>query len=463
LEDVWGVGQCPENVIAPRSPLLPTLARQWGKTAAMDIQDLLSRFAVALGIGLLIGLERGWRLRDEAAGRRAAGIRTFAISGLLGGIAGALALSVGAASVGGGLIVGIGFAAYAAVIAFFSHEQNRAEGRFSATTAVAGMVTFALGAYALMGEMRMAAAGGVVTAALLAGRENLHGWVARITWAELRSGLVLLAMTFVALPLVPNAELIGGVNPREIWLIAIVLAGVSFLGYVAVKYTGPQHGILLSAAAGGLVSSTAVTLANARRAAQGEGAPHLLAAGVSLATAISYLRVAAIVAALQPHLLALLAAPLAAGIVVTAGAAAFSVYGRDEAGREEHAVAFRNPFSFLSVIGFALLLGAVTAAGKLLAEHAGATAAILGALAMGLADVDAVTAAMTRLVPEPLGTAGASYAILAAVAANTLSKLAMGVAIGGGRFARELIVVFGLALAAGAAALWIAWRFVGGV
>jgi uncharacterized membrane protein (DUF4010 family) len=428
----------------------------------MDIQELLSRFAVALGVGLLVGLERGWRQRDEASGSRAAGIRTFAISGLLGGIVGALALAAGAASIGGGLIVGIGFAAYAAVFGWFSYAENRAERTFSVTTTVAGMMTFALGAYALMGDMRVAAAGGVVTAALLAGRENLHGLVARITWPELRSGLVLLAMTFVALPLVPNRDLIAGVNPREIWLIAIVLAGVSFLGYVAVTHVGARKGILLSAAAGGFVSSTAVTLANARRAAQAEGAPHLLAAGVSLATAISYLRVAAIAAALQPGLLMLLAAPLVAGIAVTAGAATISAYGRRDRGCEDHPAEFRNPFSFFSVIGFAVLLGVVIAAGRLLGEHVGEAGAILGAVAMGLADIDAVTVAMTQLVPEPLDGAAASFAILAAVASNTLSKLVMGAAIGRGKFARELILVFGLALVAGAAALWVTLRLVGG-
>jgi uncharacterized membrane protein (DUF4010 family) len=416
----------------------------------MDIQELLSRFAVALGVGLLVGIERGWRSRDDAPGSRTAGIRTFAISGLLGGIVGALGL---AAAAGGGLIVGLGFAAYAGVFGWFSFAENRADGTFSVTTAVAGMATFALGAYALMGDMRVAAAAGVVTAGLLAGRENLHGWVARITWPELRSGLALLAMTFVALPLVPNEELAAGINPREIWLIAIVLAGVSFLGYVAVKYTGAEHGIVISAAAGGLVSSTAVTVSNARRAAQGEGAPHLLAAGVSLATAISFLRVLAIAAALQPDLLVALAPPLLLATAITAGSAVISAYWRGGA-RSDHPVEFRNPFGLLSVIGFAVLLGAVIAVGNLLGRHTGATGAILGALAMGLADVDAVTVAMARLAPEPLGVHGAALAILAAVTSNTLIKLVMAVAIGGGAFAREVVIVFVAALAAAGAALW---------
>jgi uncharacterized membrane protein (DUF4010 family) len=274
----------------------------------MDIEDLLSRLAVAFGIGLLIGIERGWKTREAEPGSRAAGIRTFTVSGLLGGIVGALAQAAGGPA-GAGVLLAVGFAAYAAVIAVFSRDENLAAKSVSATTAIAGMATFALGAYALVGDMRVAAAAAVATAGILALRETLHDWVAQLTWPELRSALVLMAMTFIVLPVVPDDPIgpFGGVNPRQVWLIAIVLAGVSFLGYAAVKYIGARHGVLLAAAAGGLVSSTAVAATNARRAAAGEGSPTLLAAGVALATAISFLRVVVIVAALQPTLLRLVA------------------------------------------------------------------------------------------------------------------------------------------------------------
>ena len=281
----------------------------------MDLQDLISAFAVALGIGLLIGLERGWRTRDVEPGRRAAGIRTFAITGLLGGTTGALAVALGgAASAGGGIVVAIGFASYAAVLTLFTLEESRAGGSYSATTAIAGMLTFALSAYAVVGDMRIAAAAAVAAAGLLALREQLHGWVEKISWPELRSGLVLLTMTFIGLPIMPNEPVgpFGGVNPREVWIIAIVLAAVSFLGYAAVKYFGARRGLLLAAAAGGLASSTAVTIANARHAARGEGEPRLLAAGVAVASGIMFLRVAAIVTALNPSLLILVAPALAA-------------------------------------------------------------------------------------------------------------------------------------------------------
>jgi uncharacterized membrane protein (DUF4010 family) len=238
----------------------------------MDTNELISRLAVALGIGLLIGLERGWRRRGATPGSRAAGIRTFALSGLLGGVIAALAQAVPEQRLGGaaslGIVLGVAFAAYSVVIALFTRDENQAAGNLSATTAIAGMLTFALGAYALLGDMRIAAGAAVAATALLASREELHGWVEKITWPELRSAVVLLAMTFIGLPILPDRALgpFGGVNLRDVWLIAIVLASVSFLGYVAVKYFGARRGLLLAAAAGGVASSTAVTITNARRA-----------------------------------------------------------------------------------------------------------------------------------------------------------------------------------------------------
>jgi uncharacterized membrane protein (DUF4010 family) len=217
-------------------PVTPRAVRDLLARPSMDLDELISRLGVALGIGLLIGLERGWRRRGATPGSRAAGIRTFALSGLLGGVIAALAQALpkqeggGAASLA--IVLGVTFAAYSAVIALFTRDENRAAGHFSATTAIAAMLTFALGAYALLGDMRIAAGAAVAATALLAAREELHGWVEKITWPELRSAVVLLAMTFIGLPILPDAPLgpFGGVNPREVWLIAIVLASVSFLG-----------------------------------------------------------------------------------------------------------------------------------------------------------------------------------------------------------------------------------------
>ncbi len=429
----------------------------------MDFQELISRFAVALGIGLLIGLERGWRTREERAGSRTAGIRTFAISALLGGVIGGLSQAPGgAASVGGGIIIGLGFAAYAIVMMVFCREENRADKSFSATTAVAATVTFALGAYALAGDMRAAAAVAVAAAVILALRESLHGWVANITWPELRSGFVLLAMTFIALPIMPDGLVgpYGGINPREIWIIAIILAGVSFFGYVAVKYLGASHGILLAGAAGGLASSTAVTIANARRAAIGEGSPRLLAAGVALASTVMFVRVCVIVAALNPTLLMLVAPTLIAAAIAATGFAFAAVFWQEPGSQERQEIRFRNPFSFWAVIGLALLLALFIVLGRLLSETFGPAGAILGAAAVGVADVDAVTVSMTKLTPQPLSAQSAALAILAAVSTDTISKIAIGATMGRGRFAAGIAAMaLGCHVAAGIA-LWATFTFV---
>lgn len=423
----------------------------------MDLEQLLSRLAVALGIGLLFGLERGWKTREVTPGSRAAGIRTFALCGLLGGIAAALAQATGNA-VAAGLVLGLSFAVYAGIAAVFERDAERAAESYSATTMVAIMLTFLLGAFAVIGDMRVAGAAAVAATGILAAREQIHGWIARITWPELRSALVLLAMTFIVLPIMPDSAIgpSGGVNPREVWLIAIVLAGVSFLGYVAVKVFGAERGVLLAALAGGLVSSTAVTMTSARRAAAGEGTVNLLAAGTAIASAVSFLRVLAIAAALKPELLVLTGPPLlaatAAACVYAAIAATWGVTDGDS--RPSRPVEFRNPFSFWPVVGYAVFLGAVIVLGRMVGEAYGAEGALVGAVVVGLGDVDSITIAMTRLVPAPVGVNGASEAILAAVASNMLSKLVAGAVIGRGRFARELAIMTAACYVAALATLW---------
>lgn len=425
----------------------------------MDIVDLLSHFAVALGIGLLIGIERGWRTRHEKPGSRTAGVRTFTIIGLLGGTAGVLAEAAGRPlTLTGGIILGLCFAAFAITFALMCRDENLADKNYSATTAITGMLTFALGAYAVVGDMRAAGAAAVATVCVLWSREPLHDWLSRIKEQEIRSALILLAMTFIALPMMPDAPIgpFGGVNPREIWLIAIVLAGVSFAGYVAVKTLGSQHGTMLAAAAGGLVSSTAVTASNARRAAAGDGTARLLGAGVALATAVSFARVIAIVAALKPELLKLLAPALAAAIVVAVAWALIAAYWRGGRDDKDQTVEFKNPFAFWSVVGFAVLLAAIVLVGRALGENLGATGAIVGALALGLADVDSVTVSMSRLTPQPLSLNDAALAILAAVVSNNVSKTAIGAVVGRGAFALEIGAMALLCLVAGVTAFWVA-------
>lgn len=163
------------------------------------VDTLLARLGLALAIGLLIGLERGWRERDAPDRSRTAGIRTNGIRGLLGGIFAALAQAFDAVSV---LIAG--FLGFAAVFAFYKAREAAHDEDFSVTGVVAGLVVFALGALAVAGDYQAAAGAGAALAAILASREALHGLLKRLTWIELRSAFTLSVMTAMILPLLPD-------------------------------------------------------------------------------------------------------------------------------------------------------------------------------------------------------------------------------------------------------------------
>ncbi len=209
---------------------------QRNETKPMDQTDLILRLGLSIAVGFLIGLERGWRERDEEEGHRTAGLRTFTLIGLMGGIFGAL-------STGGNLVLlAAGFVTLGATVGRLHVARGPAKDDLSATSLVAAMLTFVLGAYAVLGDLQVAAGAGVATVILLANKEFLHEWLTRISWPELRSGLLLAAMTFVLLPLLPDRTIDpwNVLNPHALWLMTILIAAVSFGGYAVVKLAGPK-------------------------------------------------------------------------------------------------------------------------------------------------------------------------------------------------------------------------------
>lgn len=415
----------------------------------MDDVELFRRLSVALAIGLLVGLERGWRSRTEREGERAAGVRTFALSGLLGGVWGTIAERF--AESGGAVALALASSVFAAAIVVFMLREAVHDKTYSATSAVAALLTFALGALAALGEMQAAAAGGVATAALLALRSMLHGWLKRITWRELRSGLVLLAMTFILLPMLPDRTIDpwGALNPHALWLMTILIAALSFAGYIAIKLTGDDRGILLTGIAGGLVSSTAVTLSLARFSRDNPGREKPLAAGMMAAGATMILRVLVVVALANWSLFERLGAPLGAAAAVQAlGAIAMVRTG----GSKGEGLAVSNPFDLATVLKFGALLTVITLAAKLTTSHAGHVGAYVLAAASGLADVDAITLSMARLDGSTITPAAGANAILIAVGVNTLVKAVLSWAAGGARIGRFMLIATAIALVAAIAA-----------
>lgn len=279
--------------------------------------DQPERLALALAIGFLVGVERGWRDRDEAEGGRTAGIRTYALIGLLGGLAGLLS-----AWLGGWAFAVLGLPFSGAFIWFKQREQADQHDH-SVTAIVAALLVFALGAYAVLGDAPTAAGAAVVVTALLAFKDILHGWLRRLTWPELRSALILLAMTLVVLPLLPDRGLgpYAAFNPHELWLLTIAMAGVSFAAYALVKMFGPSRGLIVASVAGALVSSTAVTLNVARIARADSSQLNLAVGGALLAGGVMALRILGVAAVLGPTLLAHLVLPLGAFATVSGAAA----------------------------------------------------------------------------------------------------------------------------------------------
>lgn len=390
------------------------------------------RFAIALAIGLVVGVERGWREREAPPGQRTAGVRTFTLIGLLGAVFGALGNALGSS-----LVLGFGFLGFAGVFAWFTMHEAEHDHDFSVTSTVTGLLVFALGAMCAVGDAQVAAALGVVVAGILASREHIHGWVERLTWAELRSALLLLAMTVIVLPLLPNAAspALAGINPREIWLFTVLTATISFAGYAAIRIAGTSTGIVISALAGALVSSTAVTVALARRAASGEPAG-VLAGGAALAGSVSLLRTAAITMMIAPALLPKLGPPVAAAAILFLAAGFWLV--RADSKTHNGAAPLGNPFELKPLLLFALAFGVISALNGWLTQRYGEGGIYISSAAVGLMDVDVATLSAARLSGTAISIDVAAGAILTALGVNAAARVIYAAMAGPPAFALRL-------------------------
>lgn len=377
---------------------------------------LYSHLLLALAIGLLIGLERGWSARAQPAGRRVAGLRTFGLIGLIGGMAGLMAVR-------GQLWVlpalGLGLAAILAVGYWL---DARHDDDLSATTVVAGLLTFVLGAAAMLGLAHAAAAAAVISAMLLLLRQDLHAWTHALDEAEMRAVIRFLLIAVVVVPLLPDEGYgpYDALNPFTIGLMVVLLSGLSFAGYWATRALGTRRGLLLTAASGGLVSSTAVTYAFAHFSRSHEDAARPLAAGVVIASVIMLLRVLILLAVLSPALLGALAAALVAATLTGAAASWWLVRADGARPIPEKIVA--NPFDLGPALFFALVLAAMLVASRWASEALGDGGLFAVTAITALMDVDAVIVSLSRLPAQAVTIEVAGTALLLAVAVNTLIK-----------------------------------------
>jgi uncharacterized membrane protein (DUF4010 family) len=418
----------------------------------------LLAFAIALFIGALVGLER--EKKQAAAPRRGiGGLRTFMLFAEAGAVAAWLSLKVASAWI----FVGTGGLVSALVVAGYLASARQHPDDIGLTTEAAAIVVYLLGGLTVYGDAGLAVALAIATAAILAFKQPLHGWVDRIGRDDLYAGLTLLIATFIVLPVLPDRTLDpwNALNPYAMWWLVILISGLSLVGYVATRVLGAGRGIPLTGLFGGLVSSTAVTLSLARRSREPEGGRALtsaLAAGILLSWTVMFVRIAIMVAAMDRALLPALAPPLAASAVVAAFAA-FAAYRTAGAAKADAAsdVPLRNPFSLLAAIRFALLFAAVLLAVKLVETYAPGRGVYAVAALAGLTDVDAITLSMAASARS--GTIAAQLAVNAIVVAaltNSIVKLGLAFAVGAPRLRSRLSIATAGMLGAAAVALLVA-------
>ena len=380
----------------------------------------------ALALGLLIGAERGWSEREQAEGQRVAGIRTFALIGLLGGVWGLLSIELGQ------VLLSVAFATLAAVLVVAYSVSQRLDADVGITGVIAGLLTFAFGAMATLGHVTLAAVGAGVTTILLGFKPVLHAWLQRIEQRELYAALKMLMISVVVLPLLPDQGYgpWDALNPYKIWWMVVLIAGISFVGYFAMKIIGERKGILATGLFGGLASSTAVTLNLARIGRHHNSMNNVLAAGTLIACATMFPRILIVTSIVNWPLAQTLFWPLFVMMVVTYGTA-WLLWRRSRSHESGEADPLQNPFELRPALLFAALLSAILLLSRALAEHFGDTGIYLLAAASGIADVDAITLSLADMTGDTLTTPAAAFAILIAACVNSLVKSGLSLGIGG--------------------------------
>ncbi len=413
----------------------------------MLISSLFYRLAVSLALGLLVGFERGWSSRNIDDGHRVAGFRTFGLMGLTGGVcaipAGAIVIAAGLVVIGGALIV-------------FHQLEYQRDKDLGATSFVAAILTYGLGAVAVRGEPLVAAATATVAAGLLASKSPLHAWIKAVTWLELRAFLVLMAMTILVLPIMPRVAVDpwGVLVPAEVWFLAVLIATLSFAGHGAVRFFGERAGVMVSALAGGLVSSTAMGLLFAKSARDVPNTAKRMAGAALLSSGVMALRTGFLLGLVRFELLPLLA-PALAGMALVSFIAGFMLIARPTgaAGGQDPApgdLRQAAPFDLFLTLRLAGLIGFVMVAARLARQSFGQEGVYLVSVLAGLGDVDAVTLSLARGPISHRDLVATALAIGMAVGANTLMKSCLALVIGGRRHGLWILAanLVGLSVAA---------------
>jgi uncharacterized membrane protein (DUF4010 family) len=399
--------------------------------------------AIALGLGLIVGLQR------QSAASELAGLRTFPLVTLLGAVAGLLVAPAG------GWVLGAGMVGVIAATAMGNAARLRSPDIDPGiTTEVALLLMYALGAYVVLGHRAVAVVLAGTVAVLLHFKAELHGLVARLDPSDLRAIMQLVLLALVVLPVLPDDSFgpYAVFNPREMWLMVVLIVGLSLAGYIALRYFGESAGIVAGGLLGGLVSSTATTVSWARGTRVRPAMSRAAALVILIATTVVYARVLVEIALVAPPLLSVASPPiLLLGVAMALAALGLWWRTRREApSRSEPG----HPADLRSALTFAAFYVVVLLALAWVKDRAGTRGLFAASAISGLTDVDAITLSVSRLAG--LGQIHFRQAwrlIVVALLANLVFKAVLAAVLGDGRLRRWVVVLFGLQVLAGTALL----------
>ena len=422
----------------------------------MDSYELYLSLALAAAAGLLIGIEREQSApRDESKESFVGGARTHPLVALAGG------LSVLVSRETHWPIVAVALAALTAfLVVNYAQDVRRGAGR-GLTSEAAFLVSFLLGALALTSDVirpperkyLSVAAVAVLATVLLSAKPTLTPLARRLTREDLSATLKFLVLAVVVLPLLPDRAYgpLDALNPRQIGVLVVLIAGINFLGYAAIRILGPQRGLGLTGLVGGLASSTAVTLSMSARARSEPRLADSFALAVVLASSVMFIRMGVLVAIVAPELLRAAWSPLTA--MAAAGLLASLWLYRRSKETPNVDLKLSNPVELWEALKFALYFTVVLVGSKAAATYLGSGGAYAAGAIAGMADVDAITLSLARLARIGLPAEVAVTSIFLAAASNTVVKAILGSSLGGWACGRRIATAFAIILAAGGAAL----------
>jgi uncharacterized membrane protein (DUF4010 family) len=422
-------------------------------SGSIDVTPLLA-LCVALGIGLLIGAERE-RHKGSGPSRGAAGIRTFAVTSVVG----AVASMVGGTALLSAAILVIGAFAFAA----YRRSSDEDPGL---TTEVSLVLNCLLGAMAVEAPL-LAGGSGAALAMLLAARERIHHFVRGVlSERELHDALLFAAAALILLPIAPDRPMgpFLAINPHAVASLIVLVMAASAIGYIATRIAGPRYGLAFAGLAGGFISSTATIHAMGVRAAQSPALGDAATAGAVLSSVATFIQLGLVVMLIQPSLLQSLAAPLAAGGAAAALYGVVLILSRSRklasgtidatsVGAEANS---GRAFDLKDALLFAALVTTVLVVSAALQDWLGDRGAFVASAVAGFADPHATAASIASMAAAgKIGASPAVWLILAGLTSNSVAKAVVAFQAGGIAFARVLLPGLVLTLTAAWAAAWL--------